>query len=269
MESNVMPAMNFSQRMGIIELRIPVQIDSLDEDLRARLWNALYIHFLVKFSWGEWPVKKTSPIVITIWTEFFKHTVDELPTHGSGHGAYIQSRVKKWLFEAEYNRVFDLIEYMIPFIEQHQPKGLDGFITDCNKALEKEGSIYRIVNRMVVRTIRAVEYNVDEQTGKPETEANAGSACFADAVELMADRNNPHFNEAIAEAIKSVEWTLENYPVLTTPDNALSPLTVYHQHIIPLKQALTEPGTAATFEEAQYWLIVSATLINYLKRAAG
>lgn len=269
MESNVMPAMNFSQRMGIMELRIPVQVNSLDKDLRAGLWNALYSHFLGKLSTSNRTTKKARQLVVTIWTDFFRDTLDTLPSQTWGYGGFLQRHAKEYIFEEAYNRVFDFIEYIIPLIEQAEPDELDGFIADCNKALEKEGSVYRIINRIVVRTIRAIGYNGNEQTGEPETEERSGNLYFANALELMADRKDPNFNQAIGEAIKAVEWTLEKYPALTTPDNALSPLAVYHQNLLSLKQVLTEPGTAATVEETKYWLIICAAIINYLKGAGS
>lgn len=100
-----------------------------------------------------------------------------------------------------------------------------------------------------------------------EAEDQIGSH-FSRAMELMANRNDPDYNLAVLEAIAAVEETLRKYPDKIIHD-VLSPITVYGNVMINIKQVLSGSGPTLNFEEAKYWLMTCATLLNYLKTTAG
>lgn len=258
-------AMNFSQRVGLIEAKLPFQVNTMNEDLRTRLWNAMYANFLVRLHHvSGWSDKKRTQLIVSIWADFFMQAVDKLTWQAYGvKPDSFQASIKDWIYKAEYYEVFDFIEFSISLLDQADTKAIEPFINACNHALEKEGSVYRIVNRIVIRATNGTELKEMAQAVAAEAEDQLG-AHFSKALQLMANRNDPDYNQAVLEAIAAVEEALRHYPDKVVQD-VLSPVTVYGNVMINIKQALSGSGIAVTFEEAKYWLLTCATLLNYFK----
>ena len=88
----------FSERNGLVTHKM--QIESMNEELRTRLWNAFYV-FLMN------PHKRI--IAIFLWTKFFKWKIDEYSHKTSGN------LIKKEFFDMPWYRVYDLIEVIYKF----------------------------------------------------------------------------------------------------------------------------------------------------------
>ncbi|NII29278.1 hypothetical protein HB364_29635 [Pseudoflavitalea sp. X16] len=269
MNNNSTIAMNFSQRIGLAEVKHPFQVDTMSETLRTRLWNALYGNFLVRLHHlSGWSDKKRILLITSIWGDFFMQTVDKLVWKYNGIDPdSFEECMKERFYKADYNRVFDFIEFTIFLLDQADAKAVDPFINACNQALEKEGSVYRVVNRIVIRVTNDTELKEIAQAAATEAEDQIGSH-FSRAMELMANRNDPDYNQAVLEAIMAVEETLRQYPDKIIQD-MLSPVAVYGNVMINVKQVLSGSGPTLTFEEAKYWLLTCATLLNYLKTIAS
>lgn len=259
--------MKFSQRMGITAIKTGFQADSLDKDLRTRLWNALYANLLIRTeNTNSWSLKKNNQLIILIWTDFFMHTADQLSVRFNRiEPDSLIKYMKQWMLEAEYYQVFDLIEYIIPVIEEVEPKAVIPFMNDCNKALEKEGAVYRVVERKVIRIMAGTEVKALEQAAQGATAGEPVNIHFIKALELLAERKAPDYRQAIIEALAAIDESLQYYDADKIIPDPLSPITAYVNNLGSIRQALEEEDLAVTFEAAKYWLVVCAALINYLR----
>lgn len=261
--------MNFSQRAGLAEVKLPFQVD-MSKALRTRLWNALYANFLVRLHHlSGWSIKKRTHLITSIWSDFLVKPINQLAWGYAGIDAGpFEVYTQEWFDKADYNRVFDLIEFTVSLLEQADAKAIGPFIHACNEALKKEGSVYRVVNRMVIRLTNDVELKAIEQAVAAETE-DPDRSRFSEALEGMANRMDPDYNQVALKAIAAVEETIRKYPRDKIICDIVSPLTIYSNSMINMKRVLSGSGVTLTFEEARFWLLTCATLINYLKEKAG
>ena len=113
--------MRFSQRIGITATEKTVQTDSMDDDLRNSLWNALTISYWDKFdrdkicygSRVDYVAQSNLySLVNNLWISSFKKPIDTIPTlfydRGSRPGAL--GEIRNFFFVAEWYDVFNIIE---------------------------------------------------------------------------------------------------------------------------------------------------------------
>lgn len=269
METQPLTVLTFSQRMGLAEVKPTYQGQSMDRDLRTRLWNAVYEHFIMKLSRPGLSLKKISPIIRYIWTDFVRDKIDKIIHYQRIGPVAFYKWVGDCMFNAPFNRVFDFIEFLIPILESEEDLSDVEFILDCNTALEKEGSVFRIVNKKVVPLINGNEVMKLEQVFQQTATEEFAQTGFEKALALFTDRQHPDYNKVILEALQVVDWALARYPAHKISHDGLSPIAVHNNCMIRIREVLSEPGTVATFEEARYWLMVCAALVNYLKEKGG
>jgi hypothetical protein len=76
--------MKFSQRQGITPASKPIQIDSMDDDLRNGLWNGIKIHIIdpqSRYKGDRYSSADTQfylPCEL-IWHQYFRLTIDSIP----------------------------------------------------------------------------------------------------------------------------------------------------------------------------------------------
>ena len=68
----------FSQRKGLKPIRSVIQVDSMDKDLRNRLWNVLAITYWNKAQPRFSDDKKTHGLCIALWHHYFGKTIDDI-----------------------------------------------------------------------------------------------------------------------------------------------------------------------------------------------
>jgi len=184
----------FSQRKGIKPIKKEFQRESVDEELRNRLWSAIKV-----IVWDKWrPANfydgyNPSSLVVNglldrIWLNYYKLPLDVRPIlfvdNSSERGAY--GVLRKYFFSAEWNEVYDLIEFIIQNIPDQWQEELRGF---CNSLLEDENAAYQILEQEVVEItdeneIKAIEEALQINNQPVQTHLNR-------ALELISDRKNP------------------------------------------------------------------------------
>jgi hypothetical protein len=103
--------MKFSERMGYSPVRDSLQIGSIDQRLRLKLWNAVFGDFFSCIRGGLTYRKYWEKI----WSEFFEEKLDEIPTFSTG-GIRFQDTIayiKKRFFSFQWFEVYDLIEFLV------------------------------------------------------------------------------------------------------------------------------------------------------------
>src|ERR1700744_3990568 len=138
--------MRFSQRIGISTVRSSLQIESVDERLKNRLWNVFLDNFIGGLpNYTTHGDSKQGNILKYIWKEFFAFRLDKIPQYGSGrvHESGVINHITDWYFsKAQWFDIYDFVE----FIAQIDLTLNIGFAKKCNDVLKIEVAGYRIIN---------------------------------------------------------------------------------------------------------------------------
>src|SRR2546430_13815962 len=191
---------SFSQRKGLKPLQKLVQLDSIDPELRNRLWNALYDGILINaqyiFHHGrQTEAKRAYGFACKVWGDFFKQPTDAAP-----HYMHCTNPLRQHFENAEWNEVYDLMEFSV----SNLPLDLAEPITNqWNRVLEEENAGYRMIGDEVVEItatheIVEIEQALSSRIAAVQEHIHAALAC-------LSDRENPNYRNAIKESISAVE----------------------------------------------------------------
>lgn len=278
--------MRFSERIGKKELKSVLQIESIDEDLKNRLWNSILENFFAKISSETKSYDQLSPkmaISEFIWKEFFKKPIDKFPSaplSGRSIGALIDF-IRNWFYKTEWYEIYDFIEFLCD-IELKAKLNLN-FADSCNKSLKKELSGYRIINNKVVQITKEEEIISIEEALINTDKWSSVNIHLDSAISCLSEKTNPNYRNSIKESISAVEALCK---IITgdekaTLGKALSEIETKHKIHKALKSAfsaiygytsdsggirhaLLETDTAIDIDEAKFMLISCSAFINYL-----
>jgi hypothetical protein len=274
---------SFSQRKGLKSVKSILQVDSMDEDLRNGLWNALEVFYWGKASRLAYRVSDLRGLDLLlhfIWRDFFKKPVDEIPE------LWLRARtiLRNWFFDSPWNEVYDFIEFLANnSFDEFEPTKFMGF---CNTTLEREMSAYRFVDGVIVQLTSDQEIAEIERAINSPTPLKPVSIHLRTALELLADKSNPDYRNSIKEsvsavesmcnlitgskdslgdALKKVEGKMAIHPALK---KGFSNLYGYTSDASGIRHALLEEPNL-DFEDSKYMLISCSAFINYLAAKAA
>lgn len=266
----------FSQRKGLKPLTEMIQSDSMSEELRNSLWNALDValwsteNYLRK-NYGE---PEIEPFSRALWFHYFKKRVDSRPEYGDK----ILAAIRDYFFQCKWFEVYDFLEFIVGHYDRSKPR-LAEFI---NRFLERELSAYRFVSGTLTDITNAQELEMLESALADSRFAGVAGH-LARALELYANRESPDYRNSIKESISAVESmariVAEN-PKATLSDalkamergGTLHPalkdgflkLYAYTSDEGGIRHAmLNEPSLSAA--DARYFLLSCTSFVNYLK----
>lgn len=195
----------FSQRKGLKPVKNIMQVDSMDEDLRNSLWNALSIYY-----WNEmednkflYNVEDIDFLFKRLWHNFFKKPLDTLDDYWTNTYNLIQ----KYFFECAWYEVYDFIEFIANNHENTYDAILNNkeFVAFCNSTLKRELSAYRFINGKIVQITSEEEIAEIEESLKVTTPLKPVNNHLKRALDLLADRKSPDYRNSIKESISAVE----------------------------------------------------------------
>lgn len=252
-----------------------LQIDAMDDALRASLWNVLQIRIweALNFMWSsQGGIGAIYGFSRQLWFTYFKRPIVEIPTGPYAILTIIQNR----FFGMPWNEVYDFLEAIIAILEN---KMLEA---ELNFVLNRELAGYRLLDGHFVditdpQEIAALEEALSEDQFRPVREH------LVRALELLSDRKQPDYRNSIKESISAVESMVK---IITKNDkaalvdalrvlenkNAIHPalregfsrLYGYTSDADGIRHAMLEiPNLEPA--DAKYFLISCVTFINYLK----
>ncbi|MNK40622.1 hypothetical protein D3C87_592720 [compost metagenome] len=272
--------MRFSQRIGKRPVKTVLQVDSMDDDLRNRLWNVTLESFFDTLSisdgYGSTDNAKVR-VCKYLWKEFYRYIIDDIPQYSNGlvYEDGVITFIKKWFLRVEWYEVYDFIEFISvnPTVAQ-----------EFNKALIKEVSGYRIVSGRIVQVTSEEEIQEIEQAITETDNWKSVNTHLQSALNFLADKKTPDYRNSIKESISAVEslCAIITKNSSATLGQALSEIEKTHSLHKALKtsfsalygytsdaggirHALLEDSLAPSFEDAKFMLVSCSTFINYLK----
>lgn len=271
---------NFSKRMGLVEVKKNLQIDSIDEPLSNRLWNAILDFFIFTYRNDIKIGEKISPrmqLAYEIWTVFFIKRKDTMPTNilvGVCFEAFL-AYLSSWYNSAYWNQKFDFLEFLMSKLHSERA------VNQLNKVLEIENSGFRVINLLIIPIY-------SDQEIESIAESISYSANYArhlkQALFLLSHRDSPDYRNSIKESLSAVESICKTITgdEQSTLGQALK--VVKRKHMIPkslhsafsslygyssdsggIRHSIKDEDTEVTFDEAKFMLVSCSAFINYLK----
>lgn len=273
----------FSERYGFKDIRDSFQINSIDEDLKNRLWNTfktVYIDtFQTTYPDNGFPFSDAQEInfLKMIYDGFFK-THEEIKLIKSNFTADIKYK----FFNLPWFEMYDFTEYVAGAF--HNEVINQVFKIKINQVLENEMSGYRFIDEFIAPIVDNVE--IDEIESAIGCKYEGVKRHLSNALEHLSDRKNPDYINSIKESISAVESTLNLISDSTniTLSKALANLpfeidSSLNKGFIKLynwtssadgiRHGDTGDEIKSSFEEAKYMLVSCSAFINYLIAKKG
>ena len=264
----------FSDKRGIKRLSNIIQIDSLNDRTRNKIYSATMEL-----------VNKTDDkrkFVEYIYEDIFSLTKNDIPLNGqefdifSDYYKNVEDEILFNLRNCEYNNVFDFIIGIIRGIKINKLK--NWYIKEIEKIFKEENVNYKIVGDNIIDIID--EYQVAEIEETLKNPYDIVRKHYNKAIEkLYQDRD---YDNSIKESISSVEamcqaLTENNKATLgdalkllkdkihPAMKSAFEKLYGYTSDANGIRHANGLGEGDSTFEEAKYMLISCSAFVNYLK----
>lgn len=273
----------FSQRKGLKKVKTEIQVDSMDDALRNRLWNILKVYWDV-MKGEQWISNSPNMEVLftRIWHNYFKQPIDRMPKYWED----LYKEIRKYFFECEWYEVYDFMEFVA---NNYEDNGVnESFREAGNSVLESELSAYRFVGWQITEVTSKEEISEIEQA--LETPFKTVNTHVESALRLMSDRKSPDYRNSIKESISAVEaicriisndrnatlgqaldiiekkGKIELHKALK---NAFDSLYGFTSSSEGIRHALLDEKTSLSFEDAKFMLVSCSAFINYLVSKAS
>lgn len=277
--------MKFSQKIGKTSIRNSIQIESIDILLENRIWNTINTYFFDKLhnAYGSGNNGEKNQICKIIWTEFYGNRTDEIPAYNGGEifPEGVMNYIKKWFFNCIWYEKYDLLE----FLSKIDLNILNaGFTENCNYALKKEMSGYRLVEAKIVQITSEEEISEIEFAVSNSSKWESVNTHLKTSIAYFSNRENPDYRNSVKEAISSVESlciiitgdkdsTLgkalgvieKKFKIHNALKSAFSSLYGYTSDSGGIRHSLLEDDINVTMEDAKFMLVSCSAFINYLK----
>lgn len=261
----------FSQRVGLKPLQKAIQRESLDEELRNGLWNAVYERTLYNHDYSTGIHGYSRNLMNALWTLHFRKTIDTLPDH---HRA--TQFCRDYFFKCEWNEALDFIE----FIGKNSNSFSQRFREMCNIYMERESSAYRFVGNEVTEITSAHEIkSIEDAIG---TSPRLAAEHLNTALRLLSDRQAPDYRNSIKESVSAIECicrlaasndkaTLgqalktvsKKAPLHGAFESSLNALYGYTSDAAGIRHSLMEEASL-TYSDAKFMLVASSGFVSYL-----
>lgn len=276
---------SFSQKYGYKPVKDIMQVETMDEDLRNGLWNALHLFYWSKAKPGYIIMGKDNKhlgwLLIQIWGDYFKEPVDTIGENWSP----AHRKVRDYFFDCLWNEVYDFIQ----FVANNYYKDLvnDSFVEHCNAILKRELAGYRFIGKTIAQITSEEEVLEIEHALESEAPLKPVAVHIKTALDFLSDRESPDYRNSIKESISAVEAICK---LITDEDKATLPKALkaitdkvelhpalqqafnklygYTSDADGIRHSLMEEANL-DFEDAKFMLVSCAAFINYLKLKAS
>lgn len=281
----------FSDRNGIKPENIEIQLKDFDERTRVQLQNMINNMYAKTYNYGlnEWDSEIQ---------EFFRYVLGEIyaePTDVQKryYATDIFLIINNTINKDSYDEVLTVIEALVQYWDSYMQKWRPDYYIEyygyvdkslyeeANEVFEKEYIGYRFIDEKITPisdkyemvAVNEALQNVYQPVREHISKANS----------LLADRENPDYENSIKESISAVEAICEIIvgesgtlgKLLTKLEQkgvyihsalqlAYKNLYGYTSDASGIRHAKDLGGKDSTFEEAKYMLVACSAFVNYL-----
>jgi hypothetical protein len=200
----------FSQRRGIKPEYKIIQIDSMDDELRNSLWNAIDRSLwknieLIEFS-PDYNAPEFNALFEKYWLFFFKKPQGSRPKDFNK----VIRELRTYFFGCEWHEVYDFLEFTLKECPQKFEENLKKL---SNLFLTLENSAFRVVENEIVEITSQEEINEIEEALK--NPIKGVKIHLTTALSHLSSREKPDYRNSVNESICSVEALAR--AILNTP----------------------------------------------------
>lgn len=193
--------MTFSKRMGLVPEKKPLQLNDMDEELRAELHNDI----------RQFEIRASGSIGLRvlykkIWIKFLKNYIDEFTEDFFGEN--YMDQVIRFYRTLEWFRVYDYIEFYLDFVVNEMMVECVDLIRDLSATLERHNSAYRIVDYRFVPITNDTELEGLSQASN--TGLKAIDHHMKQAIAIFSQKESKDYRNVIKEAMSAVEATVNH-----------------------------------------------------------
>ncbi|MDR2100606.1 MAG: hypothetical protein LBP40_07275 [Campylobacteraceae bacterium] len=280
-----MDDLTFSQRYGYEPAKKILQTNSIDAELKNRLWNVFSIEIFNKLQnddiFASEKSKLLSDFCNNLWHNFYKKDIDNIPYYRSD----CKKIISKHFFESKWNKVYNFLEFLVTLNINS-----DIFIKEVNKVLEEENFAFRFIGKSIAPISNGIEIEEIEDVLKKTksfTAFKGANEHLTTALERFSDKSKPDYRNCIKEAISAVEAICKHFTKEDTLGVALKKLESKGLVINPvlkqgfekiygytngkdgIRHALLEDGVIPDFNDAKFMLVACSAFVNYLIAKSG
>jgi hypothetical protein len=271
--------MLFSQKHGYKPVKSVMQVDTMDEDLRNGLWNALHICYWSKA--GHTQLLKDDreiyPLICDLWLDYFKQPVDTISYHWDD----VYKEIRKYFFDCDWFEVYDFVQFIANNYHSNSTNEL--FMKYSNSILEREVSGWRFVGEEIAPITSNEEIAEIEKALESTSLLGPAATHIKTALDFLSDKKTPDYRNSIKESISAVEaicrlitgkddatlgqalkvikGKITVHPAL---EQAFSKLYGYTSDADGIRHSLLDEPDI-DFEDAKFMLVSCSAFINYLK----
>jgi hypothetical protein len=272
--------MLFSQKHGYKPVKSVMQVDTMDEDLRNGLWNALYTYYLREINVHSYFSGDMTPerfLCHILWQDYFKRPLDTMPDVMDN--AYRE--IRDYYFACEWFEVYDLIQFIANRYYDNDVNSK--FMESCNSILEREVSGWRFIGGEIAPITSEEEIAEIEKALVSTNSLKPVATHIKTALDFLSDKKTPDYRNSIKESISAVEAIcrlitgkddatlgqalkvikakITVHPAL---EQAFSKLYGYTSDADGIRHSLLDEPDI-DFEDAKFMLVSCSAFINYLK----
>ena len=273
--------MRFSERYGYKPIREIIQKESMDDDLKTRLWSlldiSLYSKYTKPFIFHQNDHNILDKLIQNYWFSFLKKPTDEIPSEVNSK---VKALKKIFLTELSWFRIYDFLEFNI----QHYPFLIskEEFISKINKILVEENSAYRIINSHVTEITSEQEIQSIEEALVNASPYSGVQQHLNQALKLMSDPQKPDYRNSMKESISAVEGICRiisgdkndtfkkaiakietKYQLHSSLKEGFNKLYTYTSDGDGIRHAMLEESNLS-YIDAKFMLVACTNFINYL-----
>lgn len=269
----------FSEKYGYKEIRDSLQINSIDDRLKNRIWiiiEKVIINiskrkdrYYERYYFTE---QKEYDYIARLYEEYF--AFNYLPnTEIQG----LRNDIYEIFFKFNWYEIYDFLEVLVDFNPNNNAS--DAIKVALNKVFEEEMSAYRFIDDCIAPIVDEVEIQEIEDVFNSQYDSVKGH--LSKALEHLSDRENPDYQNSIKESITAVESIaqiitdtkkdlgscikLMNIDIQKQFIKSLSGLYTWTCQEDGMRHAHNAGEELKTgFDEAKFMLVSSASFINYL-----
>lgn len=193
----------FSERIGVVPVRDAIQVRSLNEATRNRLWNAITESIPYaphrEFTWPRL-------LFLDIWGNFFKKSVDSMPQMDSD----IRIHLRNVVTQREWYTPYELIEFILDSAHPGRATKL-ALRTKVSTILEEELAGCRFLQGMFVEITDETEIATIEEAFRSTSVDRFAPVHehLQTALTLLSDRKSPDVRNSMKESISAVAAAIQ------------------------------------------------------------
>ena len=195
--------MRFSQRKGVVPVRVELQRESIDQPLRNKIWTVVSITFFATkndyYAGTDYEMPYVS--VQRLWIHFFREPLDQIRDWDRFKDQVRALVLQKWT----WYEVYDFLEAIAVEMGRERKELLFQFTRTLNDFLESEMSAYRLVGEEIAEITNEQEIAAIEDALTETSPLSPVHLHLRTALAKLTDRDHPDFRNSIKESISAVE----------------------------------------------------------------